>query len=967
MLNVIMVAIELIIMFIGPFMVERYVFLEPGLDKGKQRLYYAACVIVAFASYFLFDAEITIYVMMIEVGLNISLARKEHRIRGFFLVIPIGGIINGLMLPILTIPSFIRGISENQSMVYITIIYVITIFLLFLFGIKGKKWRENFQKEMEYRHIHKWERFLLCAVGILMMIYSNRLSTIPSTEIDNEIIINQLIFNMYMMGITAFVLTVTIIILVMQGNKRCYYYEKALDMQKVETEKEKAEAANEAKSVFLSNMSHEIRTPMNAIVGMTDILLREEHSKQTREYLNNIKNSGAALLTIINDILDFSKIESGKLEIVEEEYEPMSMFHDLSMIFLNRIGEKKVELLYDIDKNMPRKLMGDGQRLRQIIINLMNNAIKFTERGYVRLSVKISACDEETMELMFSVEDTGQGIRKEDIGKLFDSFSQVDTKKNHKKEGTGLGLAISKRLVELMHGSIGVKSIYGEGSTFYFTLPQKIVDGRPAARLKAEQQGIVGIKIANDVVKNQVNQLAASYQVKCVDLEEVQGAEVDFLVTDEITSISEEERSRLDKEKGVLCVLQNPMLEHISNKNVSILNKPLYSLNFCQLLNHEELTFQSATEEEIHFIAPKAKILVVDDNEMNLKVAKGLLVPFQMQIDVAMNGKEAVAMVQEKQYDIVFMDHMMPVMDGIEATKAIRGLADEAYQKLPIVALSANATSEAREMFLQEQMNDFVAKPIKMKEIGKCVLRWLPQELVKEMDVTAEPVENADEDVLAAVTEIPDSSGEPEAFGADDEETLPVIEGLDVSEGIKNCGSNKLFVELLGDFYKLIESKSTKIEKCLADGMIRDYTIEVHALKNTARMIGALELSELFYQMEQLGNADEREQLTLRTPEVLKLYRSYKDILVQYGRSTQENQRQVSVETMQQTLMRLHDAMDNFDLDGADDAMKELETYMFPEDVQPMMEQLSAYVADVAMEDVMRLTEAMCEKLEVQE
>lgn len=949
---------ELLIMHATLSLSARYVFLERALEKNRQRLFYVISYLAAVASALLIEADLGMYVLLFAGGLNISLARKEHQVRGFFLIIPIAGIVNGILVPILSIVDYTVDFTEPEYEVMVTIysciIYGIALFLLLLFWIKGKNWRKNFAEELEHRHMHKWERVLLCVVGTLMVFYSNVVSTIPPSNIDSEIIISQLVLNMSMMKITSFILTITIIVLVMQGNKRCYYYEKTMDMQKVEMEKEKAEAANEAKSVFLSNMSHEIRTPMNAIVGMTDILLREEQTKQTREYLNNIKNSGAALLTIINDILDFSKIESGKMEIVEEEYEPMSMFHDLSMIFLNRIGEKKIELLYDIDKDMPRKLYGDGQRLRQIIINLMNNAIKFTESGYVRLSVKISACNEETMELTFAVEDTGQGIKEEDLGKLFESFSQVDTKKNHQKEGTGLGLAISKRLVELMHGSIGVKSTYKEGSTFYFTLPQKIVDERAAARLKSCKQGVVGIKIANQVVKSQLTQLAAAYEVECIELGKAQEKEIDFLVTDDIASISEEERSRLNSTNGVLCALQNPMRENVSGRNISVLNKPLYSLNFCQLLNREELTFQSVAEEELHFIAPEAHILVVDDNEMNLKVAKGLLEPFKMQIDTAVNGKEAFSMVQEKQYHIVFMDHMMPVMDGIEATRAIRGLGDEAYQKLPIVALSANATSEAREMFLREQMNDFVAKPIKLKEIGKCIAKWLPEELVMEDENTEEAVIN--EDVGGT------DSGALQNVAED----MPEIEGLDVSEGIKNCGSKKLFIELLGDFYKLIEPKSTKIEKCLADGMIRDYTIEVHALKNTARMIGALELSELFYQMEQLGNAGEQEQLVMRTPEVLALYRSYKDVLAPYGKKSQENQQQVSVESIQQTLKQLHDAMDCFDLDAADGAMKELETYAFPEDMQSMVEQLSAYVADVAMEDVMQLTEAMCEKLEAQ-
>ena len=250
--------------------------------------------------------------------------------------------------------------------------------------------------------------------------------------------------------------------------------------------KQQAEEANAAKSMFVSNMSHDIRTPMNAIVGMTEILLREDLPAQDIGYLKNIKNSGNALLGIINDILDFSKIESGKLELVEEAYEPMSMLSDLGMIFLTRVGEKPIELIFDIDERLPQSLYGDALRIRQIIINLVNNAIKFTEEGFVRLQIMLGAVTDDDVELRVSIKDSGQGIRKEDLGKLFASFSQVDSKKNHNKEGTGLGLSIAKQLVELMGGKIDVTSVYGEGSEFFFHIHQQHVQDTPAARLHGQ-------------------------------------------------------------------------------------------------------------------------------------------------------------------------------------------------------------------------------------------------------------------------------------------------------------------------------------------------------------------------------------------------------------------------------------------------------------------------------------------------
>lgn len=601
------------------------------------------------------------------------------------------------------------------------------------------------------------------------------------------------------------------------------------------------EDANRAKTNFVSNMSHEIRTPMNSIVGITEILLRSRHSPKEQEYLLNIQSSGRVLLTIINDVLDCSKMEAGKMQLFDEPYDTCSLFHDLRISMENRIGHSGLELIYDIDQDIPCKLKGDMGRIRQVIINLVNNAIKYTEKGSVRFSVHVRQKNTDKVMLYYEVADTGIGIRKEDQKILFDAFQRVEMDRNRYVEGTGLGLTISQNLVNMMGGVIEVESEYGKGSRFFFTIEQTIIDPTP-----------------------------------------------------------------------VSAVNYNGQKDNVTEK-----------------------------EAECLFIAPEAHILLVDDNELNLVVAKELLKPLRMQIDTAENGLQAVKMVRGSQYDLVLMDHMMPVMDGIEAAKAIRALPEDKYQKLPIIALTANAMVDARKEFLNAGMNGFVAKPIDFARICNQLKLWLPKDLVRDV-----PKEEAKK-LLA--DDLSDREIQPED---------PQM-GFSFEEGVKHCGSKAALMKTIRIFYRTIDSKANKIEQCLKEGLISDYVIEIHALKSSALLIGAVPLSEAAKELEGYGKQGKTELLEEKTPDLLAMYRDLKNILRPYAEKEEDAKKEFSDGEWITALQQIHQCIEQFDLDGVDQIMEQLEEYQVPECIRESMDQLRVYVADVSLEEIMELTDTM--------
>lgn len=509
-----------------------------------------------------------------------------------------------------------------------------------------------------------------------------------------------------------------------------------------------AESANRSKSEFLANMSHEIRTPMNSIMGMCELILSDDISDEVRENGNNIYIAGKNLLGIINDLLDFSKIESGKMDIMEEPYQISSLLNDVINMANARKGDKDIEFMVDCDPNIPDHLKGDEMKIRQVVINLLTNAIKFTREGGVLL--KVSAREESYgVNLCFSVKDSGIGIKEENLPKIFQSFHQVDTKKNRAIEGTGLGLAISKRLVSMMGGFIKVESEYGVGTEFAVVIPQKVVDSKPIIEVKEKQKvnllayfsmnniphpfSVGGYKqIINNIGQN----LGITYHFSGSKKQTKEYLDSNmnfthlFLGRDEYQQDREYFDSLAEKISVVVVQDQNGRIK-ISD-GIRNIYKPFYVLPVGNAINGERLSFNIGTSSKNghRFIAPEARILVVDDNMMNLKVAMGLMKPYQLQIRTTDSGMEAIRILKKQQFDLIFMDHMMPEMDGVETVQRIRAMEPEYYQNVPIIALTANAVSGAREMFLNEGFQDFLAKPIDIAMLERILKLWLPKDLI---------------------------------------------------------------------------------------------------------------------------------------------------------------------------------------------------------------------------------------------
>ena len=622
--------------------------------------------------------------------------------------------------------------------------------------------------------------------------------------------------------------------------------------KELEAARNAVEKAENARDIFLANMSHELRTPINTILGLNELILRESQEEAVKEYARDIRQAGNILLALVSDILDFSKLEADKMELTEGIYDVSSLLNDLINSISVQQRRKKLDLVLEIAQDVPYKLFGDEIHIRQIIGNLLSNAVRYTDKGKITLHLSWKEVSKDSIEIYVIVKDTGIGIKEEDIPKLFKAFQRMDSTIRSKDDRTGLGLAITQRLIEMMGGKLEVQSVYGKGSAFSFKIIQKVVDREPLGDFEKQ------------------------YRESLRSIEDY----------------------------------------------------------------HEK------------FIAPMGRILIVDDNAMNLAVAQGLLKGTRLQIDVAASGEECLELIKRKTYHLICMDHMMPVMDGVQTLHAIRALEGNPSRDIPVIALTANAVAGARELYLKEGFQDYLTKLIDADKFENMLIEYLPDNVV----------------YLTNNREVSDEYEPQNAEEFDIRESQLYLMGFNLRNGLRYMGGDKsLYGKVLHDFHSILQEKETALKDFLQKGDMPGYTIIVHSLKGNARSVGADDLADEAFELEKMAKAGQLEDVTVRSPILFSMMKNMRNSLrvyleteaaeeekAQTGETVTEEK--ITEEDWVRALQELAARLDDFDGESAASKLRELKRYERPESDKKMLrlceKAIKDYAYDIALEVV---------------
>ena len=617
------------------------------------------------------------------------------------------------------------------------------------------------------------------------------------------------------------------------------------------------------KDDFVANTSHELRTPINTISGMSEILLQEDLSESAHREALDIQMTGIELHTIVSDIMDYAALQADMLTLAPRAYNITSTINDVMNMTVFQNREKNLEVIFDCDPRIPCLLYGDEQQLRRVMNNLIGNAIKFTNEGGVTVNVGFRP-EEYGINLLVRIKDTGIGLSEEQQEQIFQGFYQADAERSRNAEGLGLGLTISAALIKRMGGFLTVKSKLGEGSEFAFSIPQKVMDDRACIALTHPERvnaiwyynAEATESLVRDDYIDHINHIQEHLDIlmhRASSISELrrrlrQGKFTHLFIGLEEYNEDSEYFDDLSADITTILIIDRDQ-QPPAKTRMHILYKPYNAMTLAEMFNGGDILANPRKYQEARrFEAPTAKVLVVDDNLMNLKVVEGLLRKYRIKITAASSGEEALAQIESHDYDFVFMDHMMPGMDGIECFHAIRAKQGSYYSQVPIIALTANAIAGAREMFLEEGFDDFVAKPIDNALLNEVLERYIPEEKKVYVENEAPPAP------------VPGASPEPEQ--ATDADPFTRMEGIDMATALTYCGGD------MNDYIDLVRvylSTSGKTYNDIADFYERkdwkNYGILVHALKSSSKTIGASKLAQYAYNGEMASKAEDVETI----------------------------------------------------------------------------------------------------------
>ena len=727
------------------------------------------------------------------------------------------------------------------------------------------------------------------------------------------------------------------------------------------------EETNRRTEDFLTNVSHELRTPINAVTGISAVMLKREEDAEKRKEIASIQEAGQRLFSQIEDILDYTEIDTGKMKVSKEPYVLSSLLNDIITGSQMLTEENAPEVIFDVDAKIPSALVGDARKIKKILRHLIDNAVRFTKKGGVYVRV-YTLTKPYGVNLCMEVSDTGIGIEKEDLEKITEKFFKSDGGKNRRTGGLGLGLPIVYGMVTVMEGFMQVDSNLNDGTTVTVSIPQAVADAAPgmvlenrtslslACYVRLEKYEIPKVReYYNEMISHLVTGLDVPLH-RVSDLEELKKLVSVYRLTHLFAGREEYEESRqfldsLDQDVEIIVVADERFALPDSGR-VKLLNKPFYSFMIASVLN-AEASGDTEILKEKRMLCPGVKVLVVDDEPMNRRVAEEIFKGYQMQVQTAESGRMAIDLCEREDFDLVFLDHMMPEMDGIETLKRLRKIHTDSGRGLTVIAFTANAVSGAREMFLKEGFDEFVSKPIEYSEMEHVLRKVLPKSAIIWVDENIENIEKGDKNF--------------------EKDSRHEVVQINTKSALAYCKNDMNFYqELLHKFVVDADKKKSEIDHYLKREDYDNYRIVIHALKSTAKMIGADALSELAQELEaavqnkDIGYVREHhEEMLLEYSRVVdRISETLDDKKNDTDKPIAKNEAEISGDELLERLTELKEGLAAFEIDKSEAVISEMsETVYMGKDVGEFLREVRKDVEDYEFREAKKKVEKLLDRV----